>query len=151
MPTNQQLPTQGSPQYTNGVQHNYVSNSYANQQQQQSATRGPSSNSYLPNSFTFSSSSRPTQSAMNLDPVQTSNGSSSYLTPQSSETKQRQSHYLPPSTSKETLPPTKRARGPTYNDELNPEDADLDSEPSPSDQKDNASRPKLYVHPHSLS
>ena len=85
---------------------------------------------------------------MNLDAVQTtSNSSSTFLTPQSSEPKQRQSYYLPPSTSKEIIPPAKRARGHTYNnDELNPEDADLDSEPSPSDQKDSVNRPKLYVH-----
>ena len=142
MPTNQQLPSQGS-QYTNGVQHDYASNSYANQRQQQSAAHGPSSNSYIPNTFTFSSSSSPISSAMNLDPALTSNGSSTFLTPQSSAPKQRQSYYLPPSSSKEIIPPAKRARGPTYNDELNPEDADLDSEPSPSDQKDNANRPKL--------
>ena len=146
MPTNQQLPTQGSPpQYGNSIQHDYVSNSYANQQQQQPATHGPSSNSYLPNTFNFLSSSRATPSA-----VQSSNVSSTFLTPQGSESQPRQSYYLSPSTTKESLPQAKRARSVTY-DELNPEDADLDSETSPSDQKDSASRPKLYVHPGFLS
>lgn len=79
---------------------------------------------------------------MNLDAVQTSNVSA-FFTPQGSETQQRQSYYLPPSTSKEGIPQAKRARSVAYNDELNPEDADLDSEPSPSDQKDSANRPKL--------
>ena len=79
---------------------------------------------------------------MNLDAVQTSNVST-FLTPQGSETQQRQSYYLPPSTTKESIPQAKRARSVAYNDELNPEDADLDSEPSPSDQKDTANRPKL--------
>ena len=80
---------------------------------------------------------------MNLDAVQTSNVSSTFLTPQVSDSKQRQSHYLPPSTSKKTIPQAKRARSAAYNDELNPDDADLDSEPSPSDQKESANRPKL--------
>ena len=84
---------------------------------------------------------------MNLDTVQTSNVSSTFLTPPSSDTQQRHSYYLPPSTSKENIPQAKRARSVAYNDELNPEDADLDSEPSPSDQKDSANRPKLWVHP----
>jgi hypothetical protein len=141
MPINQQLPSQGSPQYGNGIQHDYVSNPYANQQQQ-SATHVPASNSYLPNSFNFSSSSRATPSAMNLDPVQSSNVSA-FLPPQGSETQPQQSYYLPPSTSKESIPHAKRARSVAHNDELNPEDADLDSEPSPSDQKDSANRPKL--------
>jgi hypothetical protein len=144
MPTNQQLPTQSSPpQYSNGIQHDYVSNSYANQQQQRSAAHVPASNSYLPNSFNFSSPPRAASSTMNLDPVQTSNAST-FLAPQGSETQQQQSYYLPPSTSKESiLPQAKRPRSVTYNDELNPEDADLDSEPGPSDQKDSANRPKL--------
>ena len=146
MPTNQQLPSRGSPpqaQYANNIQHDYVSNPYGNQQQQQSATHLPSSNSYLPNTFNFSSSSRAPPSNMNLDTVQTSNVSSTFLTPQVSEPKQRQTYRLPPSTNKEGIPQAKRARSAAYNDELNPEDADLDSEPGPSDQKDSPSRPKL--------
>ena len=142
MPTNQQLPTQSSPQYRNGIQNDYVSNSYPNQQQQRSTTHVPASNSYLPNTFNFSSPPRAASSSMNLDPVQTSNAST-FLAPQGSETQQRQSYYLPPSTSKETIPQAKRPRSDAYNDELNPEDADLDSEPSPTDQKDSANRPKL--------
>jgi hypothetical protein len=152
MPSNQQLPTQGSPsQYGNGIQHDYVPNPYANQQQQQSATHVPASNSYLPNTFNFSSSSRATSSAMNLDAAQTSNVSSTFITPQGSETQQRQTYYHPPSTTtKESIPlAKKRSRSVTYTDELNPDDADLDSEPS--DQRDrdrdsSASKAKLYVH-----
>ena len=144
MPTNPQLPTQGlnsPPQYGNGIQHDYASNPYANQQQQPSATRVPASNSYLPNTFNFSSSSRgAASSAMNLDAPQSSN---TFLTPQGSEAHQRQSYHLPPSTSRESIPHAKRARSVAYNDELNPEDADLDSEPGPSDQKESVNRPKL--------
>ena len=79
---------------------------------------------------------------MNVDTPQTSNVSSTFLTPQSSESQQRQ-YYLPPSNGKESIPQAKRARSAAYNDELNPEDADLDSEPSPSDQKESVNRPKL--------
>ena len=81
---------------------------------------------------------------MNMNGVQTSNVSSTFLTTQGSEPKQRQPYYIPPSTSKESGPQAKRARSLAFNDELNPEDADLDSEASPSDQKDTVNnRPKL--------
>jgi hypothetical protein len=79
---------------------------------------------------------------MNLDAVPTSNVSSTFLTPHGPETQQRPSYY-PPLTTKESIPQAKRARSVAYNDELNPEDADLDSEPSPPDQKQGPNKAKL--------
>ena len=136
MPTNHQS-SQSSPQHGNN-QHDYVRNGYT---KQQPATHVPPSNSY-PTTFNFSSTSRATSSTMNLDALKTSNVSSTFLTPHSSDTQQR-SYYLPSSTSKESIPQAKRPRSAAYDHEPNPEDADLDSEPSPADQKDNTNKSKL--------
>jgi len=55
---------------------------------------------------------------MNLDVVQTSNVSSTLLTPQGSETQQRQFYSPPPSTSKESIPQVKRAHSIAYSDKI---------------------------------
>jgi hypothetical protein len=126
MPTNQS--PQDSPPLYGTNQQDYISNPYANQQPI------PTSNSYLP-AINFSSTSRANPSAMNLD---TPTISSTFL--HSSEMQQRQSYHPPSSTSinKESIPHAKRARSDAYNDELNPEDADLDS-----DHKEGPNRSKL--------
>ena len=136
MPTNQQS-RQDSPPLQGNNQHDFLPNSYANHQQQP-ATQLTASTSYHPTPFNFSSSSRAASSAINLDPGQTSNVSSTFLKPHGAEAQQRSSHYPPPSTTKESIP-QKRAR--TFNYELNPEDADLDSEPT--DQKEGPNKSKL--------
>lgn len=153
MPTNQQSPQISPTHYSNNgnLQNSLNTSDYAlypNQQSQQSATRIPVSNSYRPTNFDFSS--RATPSAMNLDTAQTSNVSS-FRGSAIPETQQRQPYYHFPSTNSESVPQIKRARSVAYNDDPNSEDADPDSEPSPSNQKGPANRSKLYVLNQALS
>ncbi|KAF8807008.1 hypothetical protein BYT27DRAFT_7190720 [Phlegmacium glaucopus] len=131
---------------SNHVTRDYIPNRYTNQQPQQPATHVPASNSYRPVNFNFSSTPAASP-AMNLDAAQTSNVSSTFLTspPGSALSKtfplpqqQRRSHYPSNNT-----PQAKRARSITYSDDPSPEDPDMDSEMSPSEQKDATSRSKL--------
>jgi len=153
------LPTSSS-QYGNNIQNastavtrDYAPNPYANQQTQQPATHVPASNSYRPAIFNFSS--RATSSDMNVDAPKSSNVSSAFLTSppgsasetfsqqQQQQQQQQRSYHHPSSNSQDSIPHTKRARSVTYIDDLNPEDPDMDSETSPSEQKDAANRSKL--------
>lgn len=146
IPTNRPLPQSPPTQFVNGIR-----DPYAIRQPQQPATHMPTSNSYHP-TFKFSPRA-PSLSAMNLNTAQTSNIPSAFFSspqgsampelPELPETEKRQPYRQPPLTSQQGIPHTKRPRSEAYNDDLNPEDADLDSEPNPSDQKDPASRSKL--------
>lgn len=137
---------QQSSQYGSNIQNplnsNYVPGSYSNQQTPQPATHVPPSIPYRP---TFTFSSRPTSSTLNLD---SASASSNFLTPTGStlpETfgQQRQSYYHPPPNGRENTSQNKRARSEVYNDEPNLDDPDQDSEMSPSEQKESTNRSKL--------